>query len=135
MSSLRLTPQSSPRLRRGMTLIEVTLVISILLTLTSVLFIGTIAYKRGTDRAHCIQNIASVQKAVRTYGNMAGLDPGDTVDGLKSEIIGPDKLVPLEPACPAGGLYQYAGDQLPAPSQLYLECDFSMHEPKNSHGW
>ncbi len=129
-----LLPESSHP-RRGMTLIEVTLVISVLLTLTSVLFMGSIAYKRGTDRAHCIQNIASVQKAVRSYGNLAGLAPGDTVANLKTKIIGADKLVPIEPDCPAGGLYNYAGDTLPATSTLYLDCDLPNHEPKNFSGW
>ena len=68
-----------------MTLIEVTLVISVLLTLTSILFVGIVAYKKGTDRAHCIQNIARVQKAVRSYGNLSGLGPGDSITDLKDE--------------------------------------------------
>lgn len=121
--------------RRGMTLIEVTLVISVLLTLTSVLFMGSIAYKRGSDRAQCIQNIASVQKAVRSYGNLVGKGPGETVTDLKNKVIGGDKMVPFEPTCPSGGLYNYAGDVLPLTSHLYLDCDLPGHEPKSSKGW
>ncbi|MCB1228654.1 MAG: type II secretion system protein [Verrucomicrobiae bacterium] len=120
---------------RGMTLIEVTLVISILLALTSALFLGVTAYKRGADRANCIQNIASVQKAVRSYGNLAGKRPGDTIPNLKDEIIGFNKLVPLEPSCPGGGLYNYSGNTLPLPNHLYLDCDLPTHEPKTSRGW
>lgn len=118
-----------------MTLIEVTLVIAILLGLTSVLFLGATAYKRGSDRAICIQNIASVQKAVRSYGNLAGLKPGDFVPNLKDEIVGGDKFVPFEPVCPSGGSYLYGGNVLPAGSTLYLDCDINLHEPKNTNGW
>ena len=118
-----------------MTLIEVTLVIAVLLSLTSVLFVGVVAYKKGTDRSYCIQNIARVQKAVRSYGNLSGLGPGDSVTDLKSQIIGPGKFVPLEPVCPAGGTYTFGGDVLPPGSTLYLDCDIDTHLPKSSNGW
>jgi len=121
--------------KRGMTLIEVTLVIAILLSLISILFIGVTAYKKGTDRVFCIQNIASVQKAVRSYGNMAGLNLGDSVVDLKDQIIGAKKYLPIDPVCPAGGNYTYGGDVLPASSTLYLDCDIIKHEPKSSSGW
>lgn len=128
-------PCSNRQSWRGMTLIEVTLVIAILLTLTSILFVGIVAYKKGTDRAHCIQNIARVQKAVRSYGNLSGLGPGATINDLKNEIVGPGKFVPLEPICPGGGTYTYGGDVLPAGSTLYLDCDVLTHLPKSSAGW
>ncbi len=118
-----------------MTLIEVTLVIAVLLGLTSVLFLGTAAYKRGTDRSFCIQNIASVQKAVRSYANLAGLNPGDHAPGLKDAIIGADKFIRMEPVCPSGGVYTYGDDFLPHGSVLYLVCDQPLHEPKSSEGW
>ena len=118
-----------------MTLIEVTLVIAILLSLTSILFVGIVAYKKGTDRAHCIQNLARVQKAVRSYGNLSGFNPGDSIPNLKDEIVGPGKFVPLDPICPGGGTYTFGGDILPAPSMLYLDCDISTHLPKSSTGW
>ena len=54
----------------GMTLIEITLVIAVLLGLISVLFIGVAAYKKGSDRAKCILNIATVQKAVRCFSGV-----------------------------------------------------------------
>lgn len=118
-----------------MTLIEVTLVIAVLLSLTSILFVGVVAYKKGTDRSHCIQNIARVQKAVRSYGNLSGLGPGDSVTNLKDAIIGPGKFVPFDPVCPAGGTYSFGGDILPPGSTLYLDCDIDTHLPKSSTGW
>ncbi len=63
----------------GMTLIEVTLVIAVLLGLISVLFIGVKAYKRGSDRAKCILNVSTLQKAVRSYQNLYELEEGDAL--------------------------------------------------------
>ena len=55
-----------------MTLIEITVVILVLLTLISVLFIGASAYKKGADRAACILNIRNVHQAVRVNQNLKG---------------------------------------------------------------
>jgi type II secretory pathway pseudopilin PulG len=50
-----------------MTLLELTVVILVLLSLITILFIGAQAWKRGSDRAICIINIQNVQKGVRGY--------------------------------------------------------------------
>lgn len=120
---------------RAQTLIELTLVISVLLGLIAVLFIGVRAYRRGTDRAVCIQNIASAQKAVRSLGNLRDLGPGDTVAGLRSELIGPGKFVPQEPDCPGGGTYSDNGDVLPDPGIPYLSCTLPEHLPQTTQNW
>ena len=60
----------------GLTLIEVTLVIAVLLGLISVLFIGVSAYKEGSNRSKCILNISNVQKAVRSYQNLYEVNNG-----------------------------------------------------------
>jgi hypothetical protein len=59
----------------GLTLIEVTLVIAVLLGLISVLFIGVSAYKEGSNRSKCILNISNVQKASapRTFTRRASV--------------------------------------------------------------
>jgi prepilin-type N-terminal cleavage/methylation domain-containing protein len=43
--------------KTGMTLLELTIVILVLLTLVSILFIGARAWKKGSDRAANIMNL------------------------------------------------------------------------------
>ncbi|MCB1093162.1 MAG: type II secretion system protein [Verrucomicrobiae bacterium] len=121
--------------RRGFTLVEVTLVIAVLLGLISVLFLGVTAYKNGSDRSICIQNISNVQKAVRSYANLNLKSYGDTVANLKDEIIGAGQFFPNDPVCPAGGTYTYGGDTIPNISSAYMSCDVTGHEPKTTNSW
>jgi len=77
-------PSNAPSQNRGLTLIEVTLVVATLLGLISVLFIGVGSYKEGSNRAVCVQQVASMQKAMRSYCNMHQIEPGQSVSNLKS---------------------------------------------------
>ena len=83
---MKLTTKSHMKATKsGMTLLELTVVILVLLSLISILFIGARAWKRGSDRAASILQIRNVQQAVRSYANMNGFNPGDipgAVDGL-----------------------------------------------------
>lgn len=128
-------PSTSRRSTRGMTLVEVTLVVAVLLGMILVLFVGVSAYKQGANRAICIQNIASVQKALRSYSNLYTLAPGDTVSNLKDAIIGPDKFIEAEPNCRSGGTYTYGGDVIPVAGTAYLGCSISDHVPSSVSGW
>ena len=58
--------------KSGMTLIELTVVILVLLSLISILFVGARAWKKGSDRAGCIMNIRNVQQGVRSFQNING---------------------------------------------------------------
>lgn len=120
---------------RGFTLVEITLVIAVVLMMISVLFLGVNAYKKGSDRAICIQNIASVQKAVRSYSNLSALGPGETVANLKDQIIGPDRFIESDPVCPADGVYTYGGDVIPLAGAVYLSCNLSEHLPTSPQSW
>jgi prepilin-type N-terminal cleavage/methylation domain-containing protein len=119
----------------GYTLIEVTTVITVILGLVMVLYVQFAAYKRGADRAACIQKIATVQRAVRSYGNLFEYFPGDTVPGLKDEFIGLGKFVEEDPACPDDGTYTFLGDLMPAPGALYIDCSIADHVPDVHDGW
>ena len=57
----------------GMTLLELTVVILVLLSLISILFVGARAWKKGSDRSANIMNVRNVQQAVRGHQNMNGL--------------------------------------------------------------
>ena len=120
----------------GLTLIEVTLVIAVLLGLISVLFIGVAAYKKGSDRAKCILNIATVQKAARSYQNLYELANGDALP--IGDIAGPGKMIETVPACPSGpGNYAF-GATVPEPSTAYLTCALALledHVPASIEGW
>ena len=116
----------------GLTLIEVTLVIAVLLGLISVLFIGVTAYKEGSNRAKCILNIATVQKAVRSYQNLYELNIGATL--ASSDIAGAGKMIETLPTCPSNGTYTF-GTTVPAASTAYLTCSVSGHVPVSVAGW
>lgn len=125
---------------KGITLLELTVVILVLLMLVGVLFVGARAWKRGTDRATCILNLQNVQKAVRSYCNMNNHMPGDTVDGLRDKVIGVDSYV-KEPVCPSassGNGYDDLGDQVPDVGALYMECQLMIsasHTPPATDNW
>jgi prepilin-type N-terminal cleavage/methylation domain-containing protein len=119
----------------GLTLIEVTIVIAVLLMLTSVLFLGASAYKRGSDRALCIQSISTVQKAVRSYANLNALSTGESVANLKDQIIAPDGFITTEPACRGGGTYTFGGDVIPLSGVVYMSCSITDHVPSSPGSW
>lgn len=130
------------RCRHGMTLLEMTVVILVLLSLITILFIGTRSWKRGSDRTLCIVNIQHVQKGVRGYSNLYGFEPGANVADLKNKIIGMGCFVESVPACPANGTYNYGQnsgiDTIPPIGELYMQCDRNVvdeHLPKNHADW
>jgi type II secretory pathway pseudopilin PulG len=125
----------------GMTLLELTVVILVLLSLISILFIGANAWKKGSDQALCILNIRNVQNGVRSFSNLYGHSPGQSVAGLQMRIVGLGKFVETTPACPASGTYTYGStfgtDTIPPTGELYLQCSLSTtgHEPANFSDW
>jgi len=126
----------------GMTLLEMTVVILVLLSMVSILFIGSIAWKRGSDRALCIMNQQRVQKGMRSYANAYGHNPGDTVSGLRHRVIGLGRFVETTPVCPGGGIYNIGGvsgeDVVPQMGVLYMPCSFSgaqNHVPQSYADW
>ena len=121
-----------PTRPRGMTLLELTVVIAVLLGLVGILFVGARAWKRGTDRATCIINQSNVQKAVRAASNLGGFNPGQTVSGLEAQVIGPGRFIEELPLCPGGGTYTTGGDRIPDMAELYMTCSLAAtdgHEP------
>jgi len=119
----------------GLTLIEMTLVIAVLLGLISVLFIGVTAYKEGSNRSKCILNIANVQKAVRSFQNLYEKDEGD--DAVQADLAGSGKFLETVPTCPSNGTYTWLGT-VPEVGTAYLTCslaDSLDHVPTSTTGW
>ena len=73
---MKLTNTKTNKSNKGMTLIELTVVILVLLSLISVLFIGARAWMRGSDRANAALLIRNAQQGVRSHSNIMGLDTG-----------------------------------------------------------
>jgi hypothetical protein len=128
--------------RSGMTLLEMTIVILVLLSLVTVLFFGAQAWKRGSDRALCIIHIQNVQKGVRSYANLYGFEPGANAPGLQGQVIGMGKFVETSPVCPGSGTYSFGqvfgADTIPPMGTLYMECDLAAsdtHVPVVTPDW
>ena len=132
---------------KGMTLLELTVVILVLLSLITILFIGARAWKKGSDRAGCIMNIRNAQQAIRSYQNMYNVKPypDDTTAGgpiPAGEIVGAGKFMEVAPVCPGGGTYeQDLSAEVPAVPAIgtpYLTCTLATddgHVPLETNGW
>jgi len=70
---MKLNKTQSIHRKAGMTLLELTVVILVLLSLISILFIGARAWKKGSDRSANIMNIRNCQQAMRGEQNMKQL--------------------------------------------------------------
>lgn len=119
----------------GMTLLELTVVILVLLSLISILFIGARAWKKGSDRAASILTIRNVQQAVRSFSNMNGHNPGDTVATLQADLFGPGKFIENDPTLgthPAGTGFSYtiaSDDTIPLVGILYMTASDAEYAP------
>jgi hypothetical protein len=98
-----------------------TVVILVLLSLISILFIGARAWKKGSDRAANILNIRNVQQAVRAHANVRAMEIGDTL--ASTEIVGTGKY--LNSVSPPNTDLSYTyGSEVPAIGTLYLVVNY-----------
>ena len=102
--------KTATKLKPGMTLIEITVVILVLLTLIAVLFIGANIYKKGADRAACILNIRNIHQAVRADQNLRRTEILVTQSlGTTLGVAGSGAYFETVITCPsAGGAYTVA---------------------------
>src|SRR5262245_44806523 len=91
----------------GMTLIEISLVIALLLGLIAVVFLGIVSYRKGSDKAKCKMQLAAAQKAIRSQANFQNLDIGAAFP--TSQAFGPGMALESQPTCPSGGTYAWTG--------------------------
>ena len=149
-----MTNNASPRMvrHRGLTLLELSVVVTVLLLMISLLFIGSRAWRRGSDRSTCVMTLRNVQVATRAYQNMYGYSYG----GQPSAENGTQDIGELLFAkgyieaklyhqtrgtdfCPAGGTYSCpVPDVFPDPGQLYMQCNLSssdQHTPASHADW
>lgn len=122
----------------GLTLLELTLVIMMTISLIGIVLIGAKTWKKGSDRALCILNLQAIQRSVRSFSNLNGYQPGNTVSGLENRIIGTGCFLEKMPVCPGEGIYTSAGDTIPMPGSLYFSCslaDTGEHVPTDMDDW
>lgn len=136
----------------GVTLLELTIVLLLLLTLVSICFVGARAWKRGGDRASCILALRNVQMAMRSYQNLYGYNNGDRpyaengsqniARHLYNNGYIEKKLFNQASGaedCSSGGTYFCPlPDIFPQPGELYMNCSFSVsenHQPPSRKGW
>ncbi|MFM2241257.1 MAG: hypothetical protein RLZ97_112 [Verrucomicrobiota bacterium] len=125
---------TAPRRTRGMTLLELTVVILVLLSLISILFIGARAWKKGSDKAGCIMNIRNVQQMIRGYQNMNNHPEGHVINVF---VIANDFQLGNIGECPGGGDYDHAGE-IPPIGELVMTCSLATshgHVPPSIAGW
>ena len=137
---------------RGMTLLELTVVLIVLLALVSLMAFGARAWQRGSDRAACVLTIRNVQVAARSYQNLYGYNAGgrpyaergtqDIIEHLHIKGYIEESTYKRsrgELACAAGGIYTCPQpDIFPLEGQLYMNCSLSAsanHVPSNHDGW
>ncbi|MES2924880.1 MAG: prepilin-type N-terminal cleavage/methylation domain-containing protein [Verrucomicrobiota bacterium] len=119
---MKLTNTSSLKRKSGMTLLELTVVILVLLSLISILFIGARAWKKGSDRAANILNIRNVQQAVRAHANVRALAIADTL--ASTDIVGSGKYLNSVTSPNTDIGYAY-GTTVPAIGSLYLLATYA----------
>ncbi|MFT5881884.1 MAG: prepilin-type N-terminal cleavage/methylation domain-containing protein [Crocinitomicaceae bacterium] len=89
---------------KGVTLIELSVVIAVILVLISVLFIGATYYRDSANNAACVINQSSIRKAAESYMNIEGVVTVTTA--TLSGATGP--MSAGLPDCPTGGVYALA---------------------------
>jgi prepilin-type N-terminal cleavage/methylation domain-containing protein len=123
---MKLTNTHNMKAKSGMTLLELTVVILVLLSLISILFIGARAWKKGSDRSASILTIRNVQQAVRSYSNMNGKNEGIAGEVALTDIFGAGKFMQNNPTAgshPGGAGLAYAitaPTVVPVAGTLYL---------------
>lgn len=141
-------PQRSVPRTRGLTIIEVTLVIGVMMSLITMLFVAVRAWRVGSDRSKCILNQRQMQVSMRSYQSMYGFADGATPPGgnilelLREMDFINEKLYLSaigDRPCPAGGIYAVGlPDHFPDQGTLFMSCSFAEsrnHEADSIGTW
>ncbi|MBV6498041.1 MAG: hypothetical protein CJBNEKGG_00255 [Prosthecobacter sp.] len=109
--------------RKGLTLIEVSLVIALLLGLISIVFLGIGSYRKGADKAKCKMQLSQIQKTVRAHANFNNLAIGAAF--AEADAFGTGKpIATTTPVCPSGGTITWSAT-IPAIGTPYGNCAYT----------
>jgi prepilin-type N-terminal cleavage/methylation domain-containing protein len=137
---------------RGLTLLELTVVLIILLALVSIMSVGARAWLRGSERTSCILTLRNVQVATRSYQNLYGYNYGgrpyaergtqNIVEHLHNKGYIEESTYKYSRGttpCAAGGTYTCPQpDIFPLEGELFMHCSLSEsanHVPSTLDGW
>lgn len=146
------TPPPGVVRHRGLSFLELTVVLAILLALISILFIGARAWRRDSDRSCCVLTLRNLQVAARSYQNMYGYNYGsrpDKENGTQdiAEHLYMKGYISMElyrqtrgaAPCPSGGVYTCPRpDMFPQAGDLYMLCSRIVtedHRPDSHADW
>jgi type II secretory pathway pseudopilin PulG len=119
-------------LQSGTTLVELSVVIAVILLLVSVLFIGVTAWKNSANRAACLVNLATLQKAVRGYQNANADNSAITglANGMK-DLTDAGYFPAPGPVCPQTQVAYTAAavNPFPGPGVAAFTCATATHAP------
>jgi prepilin-type N-terminal cleavage/methylation domain-containing protein len=128
--------------QRGTTLIELSVVIAVILLLVGVLFIGVQAWRDGANRAACLVNLSTIQKAVRGYENMNNLNTGEPLVSTAlttAPATGGSAMLNQLPTCPIGNKAYNYGTTVPVEGTAYAQCAATTnggpHTPTSTANW
>lgn len=135
-------------LLRGLSFLELTIVILVIMALLGILFVGVRAWRIGSDRSACIINQRSMQMAARSYQNLYALrkgplpNGGNLADALRAGEFINDYLHQAATgatACPGGGKYLIDDPtSFPDDGELFMKCslaDSHKHTPGDVSDW
>jgi len=135
------------------TLVEMTVVISVSLSLISFATASARAWKRNSDRADCVAALRNFQMTVRSYQNLYGYSDGMhqvSVNGscdIADQLLQRDLITKNQhrqatgkETCSGGGTYSRTQpDRFPLQGEAYLNCSLSIapenHSPDASASW
>ena len=104
--------QKQTSFRKGVTIIELTVIIAVILLLVSTLVLGGKYYMNSSHRSACITNINGIHKAIRSAQNIEHLPTGASI--TMGDIVGAGKALPKMPQCPqSSGSYILADKVAP----------------------
>ncbi|SHJ10084.1 hypothetical protein SAMN02745181_1187 [Rubritalea squalenifaciens DSM 18772] len=109
-----MSPQSlnASASRRGVTIIELTIIVAVIILLVSTLIMAGKYYINHSNRSACITNLNQIHKAIRSTQNVGQLSIGSPL--AMQDLVGADKALPKMPVCPqSSGSYTLANTILP----------------------
>lgn len=109
--------------QKGLTLIEVSLVIALLLGLIGIVFLGIGSYRRGADKAKCKMQLSQIQKTIRAHANFNNLAIGAAF--AEADAFGTGKpIAAASPTCPSGGTITWSAT-IPPVGTPYGNCAYT----------
>lgn len=115
------------RATRGMTFIELAIVIGVIVLLLFGLARTGVYFREEANKNICLTRQKAFQDAVRAYANMNNVDIGAAV--AQAELVGTGKFFETMPTCPkTGNAYTYTGT-VPAAGASCVSCSTAAHAP------